>query len=631
MGIDNVKLDCPGKEVLLTGNEAVARGALEAGVKYASSYPGSPTAEILDTLARLSSHYNLCAEWSVNEKVAAEGAAAASFAGMRSITVMKADGLNVAVDFFTSLSLSGIKAGMVLVVGDDPSAHSSIKEEDSRYLSRLAHLPVLEPATIQEAKDMTLQAFAFSEETGLPVVVRCVTRICHASSVVKLGRLCNLEVKPELNEKYLTTPKAHAGVENKLREIAKSGGGCTYTGPGDARTIIITSGPSYTYCQEALDILQLNDEIGILKLDRTWPLPERELLRYLKQATEVVFAEEIEPFIEDNVASFAAFHWHELGPLKLYGKRSGHVAGPSGSGIGELNPDIIIDSLVKIKGMNYHRDLLEQDKIEHLGPLPVRDRAFCAGCPHRASFWAIKSALALDGRNGFVLGDIGCYSMGRGRTGYYLLSSVHSMGSGVGLAHGFGKLDRFSFNQPVMAIAGDSTFYHAVVPALINARANNSNFLCIILDNETTAMTGHQPHPGSGFDAAGNPSTRVSMEQLVRGLGLSVYISDPYDIPATVQLITSMLKNSEPQVLILRRACALVAAKKGKQPVVYVDQDACLGDGCGCNRFCSRVFGCPANIWDREAGKARIDEAVCTGCGVCISLCPQGAIKVKEV
>jgi len=631
MGIENVKLNLPGREVLLTGNEALARGALEAGVKYASSYPGSPSAEVLDTLAKLSSQFNLYAEWSVNEKVAAEGAAAASFAGMRSITVMKADGFNVAVDFFTSLSLSGVKAGMVVVVSDDPSAHSSIKEEDSRYLSKLAHLPVLEPATIQEAKDMTVQAFTLSEAIGLPVVIRCVTRICHASSVVKLGALNNIEVRPELKQKFLTNPQAHVDVENKLREIAKTGGGCLYAGPENAQTIIVTSGPVYTYCLEALEILQLNGEIGVLKLGRTWPLPEAELYNRLKQAREVIFAEEVEPFIEDNVASFAAFHWSELNPLQLYGKRSGHVAGPLGPGIGELNTDVMIDSLIKIKGLNYQRNLLNQDKVKHLEPLPVRDRAFCAGCPHRASFWAIKSALALDGRNGFVLGDIGCYAMGRGRTGYFLLSSVHSMGSGVGLAHGFGKLGQFSFNQPVTAIVGDSTFYHAVVPALINAKANNSNFLCIVLDNETTAMTGHQPHPGSGRDAAGNPSPAVSMENLARGLGLPVYISDPYDIPATVKLINSLLTNNEPQVLILRRTCALVAAKREKRPKVYVDQEICLGDGCGCNRFCTRVFGCPANIWDKEAGKARIDEAVCVGCGVCVSLCPQGAIKVEEV
>lgn len=630
MGINNVKMDSPGREVLLTGNEAVARGALEAGVKYASSYPGSPSAEVLDTLAGLSKEFNIYAEWSVNEKVAAEGAAAASFAGMRSITIMKPDGLNVAIDFFSSLSLSGIKAGMVLVVGDDPSAHSSIKEEDSRYLARLAHLPILEPANIQEAKDMARQAFELSEELELPVVLRCVTRICHASSVVRLGSLSCAEARAELKEKFLTNPQAHAGVERKLREMATTGGGCVYTGPDNAQTIMIASGPSYSYCLEALEILGKNNEIGVLKLGRTWPLPETELKKYLQQAREVIFAEEIEPFIEDNVASFAAFNWSELNPLQFYGKRSGHVGGPLGPGIGELNTDAIIDSLVKIKGFNYQRELLDPEQIKHLGQLPERDRAFCAGCPHRASFWAIKSSLALDGRNGFVLGDIGCYAMGRGRTGYYLLSSVHSMGSGVGLAHGFGKLDKFSFNQPVVAIVGDSTFYHAVVPALINARSNNSNFLCVILDNETTAMTGHQPHPGSGRDATGNQSPRVSMEELLQGLGLPVYISDPYDIPSTVKLITSLLTNNEPRVLILRRACALVAAKREKRPRVYVDQEICLGDGCGCNRFCSRVFGCPANIWDKAAGKARIDEAVCVNCGVCVSLCPQGAIKVKE-
>jgi len=631
MGISNVKLDSPGKEVLLTGNEAVARGALEAGVKYASSYPGSPSAEVLDTLAGLSGEFELYAEWSINEKVASESAAAASFAGLRSITIMKPDGLNVAIDFFTSLSLSGIGAGMLLVVGDDPAAHSSIKEEDSRYLTRLAHLPVLEPATVQEARDMTLMAFALSEDLGLPVVIRCVTRICHASSVVRLGSIPRFKARGELKQKFPTNPQAHADIEKKLRDLSKTDGGCVYTGPEGAKTIIIASGPSYTYSLEALETLGLTDRVGVLKLGRTWPLPENELLNYLGQADEVIFAEEIEPFIEENVTSLAAFNWADLHPIRFYGKRSGHIAGPLGPGIGELDVDVMIDSLAAIKGLDYDRSLFSQDLVKHLGPLPVRDRSFCAGCPHRASFWAIKSALALDGRNGFVLGDIGCYAMGRGRTGFYLLSSVHCMGAGVGLANGFGNLGQFSFTQPVTAIVGDSTFYHSVVPSLINARSHNSDFLCIIVDNETTAMTGHQPHPGSGRDARGNSSPVVGMEDLIRGLSLPVYVCDPYDIPATVNLITGLLSQKGPRVLILRRACSLVAVKREKRPRVYVDQEICLGDGCGCNRFCSRVFGCPANIWDRERGKARIDEAVCAGCGVCASLCPQGAIKVEEV
>lgn len=632
MGIENVRMDSPGREVLLTGNEAVARGALEAGVRYASSYPGSPSAEVLDMLAQASDSFDLYAEWSVNEKVAAEGAAAASFSGLRSITVMKPDGLNVAVDFFTSLSLSGTGAGMVLVVGDDPAAHSSIKEEDSRYLARLSHLPVFEPATVQEARDMTLQGFNLSEELGLPVVIRCVTRICHASGVVTLGGLGrHPAVRAELREKFFTNPQAHAGLEQKLKDLASTGGGCFYTGPADARTVIVTAGPSYAYCLEALEMLGMYDRIGVLKLGRTWPLPEIDLFRCLRRAREVIFAEEIEPFIEENVTGWAAFNWNALNQPRFFGKRNGHVGGTLGPGAGELNPDVVVDFLARITGTEYRRELFSQDRIQHLGPLPVRDRSFCAGCPHRASYWAIKTALTLDGRNGFVLGDIGCYAIGRGRTGYFLLWSVHSMGSGVGLAHGFGKLGRFSFSQPVMAVVGDSTFYHAVVPALINARANQSSFLCVVLDNETTAMTGHQPHPGSGRDACGNPSPRVSIEDLARGLGLPVNVGDPYDIPGAVSLVTSLLSGNGPAILILRRACALVAARREKRPRVYVDRELCLGDGCGCNRFCSRVFGCPANIWDRAAGKAGIDEAVCVGCGVCASMCPRGAIKVEVV
>lgn len=260
-------------------------------------------------------------------------------------------------------------------------------------------------------------------------------------------------------------------------------------------------------------------------------------------------------------------------------------------------------------------------------PIPRRDKAFCAGCPHRASFWAVKAALALLGRPTAVLGDIGCYTLGLLSTGFNVLQTVHAMGSGVGMAAGLARLP--GFDQRVVAVVGDSTFYHAVIPALLNARYNQAGFLLIVLDNETTAMTGHQPHPGTGVNAMGEAAGRMSIESVATGLGIPVTVHDPYDVEGTTEVVLQQLQAEGMRVLILRRACALVAVSHGKGPRVYVDQNLCQGDGCGCNRFCNRVFACVAAAWDDQKNKAVIDEVLCNRCGVCATLCPAGAIKVE--
>lgn len=625
----------PGRSVLMTGNEAVVRGAIEAGIGYASSYPGSPTAEILGNLGRLAGDYNFYAEWSVNEKVALEGAAAASFTGLRAICIMKPNGVNVALDSLASISISGIKAGLVLVVGDDPAGHSSTNEEDSRYLAKLAHLPILEPGTPQEAKDMTLAAFELSEKIKLPVVLRCVTRICHASGNVAIGEVKKEDKKPGIgkDERFITVIFLHALQEAKLSQLRVMADTLPlnrYIGPEDAKTLIVTSSVSFMYAREALRELGLDKEVGILKLGITWPLPEKTLLKHLKEAEKVIFVEEIEPFIEENVMHLAAQHIMDLYPLQFYGQKSGHVAGPSGPGIGEMNPEIVTRALASICGVSYTPPGGCDASVKSLIPsVPRRDLAFCAGCPHRASFWAVKSALTLDGRGGVVLGDIGCYTMGLSRTGFKLLQTVHAMGSGVGMASGLGKLGDYGFEQPVVAMVGDSTFYHSAIPALVNARYNKSNFLLIVLDNGTTAMTGHQPHPGLGKNAMGDEVVQISIEAVVEGLGIPVTVHDPFDVQGTTEVVFSLLQGEGARVLVLRRACALVAARGVKRPRVYVDQELCIGESCGCNAFCNKVFSCTASIWDKEKGKAVIDEVVCNRCQVCVSLCPRGAIKVE--
>jgi indolepyruvate ferredoxin oxidoreductase alpha subunit len=637
--IMGVCLDKPGARVPLTGNEAVARGALEAGIAFVASYPGSPTAEVPGTLARIAQQFDLYVEWSSNEKVAMEGAAAASFAGLRSLAVMKVDGLNVAMDFASALSISGCRGGMVIMVGDDPGSHSSIREEDSRNICKVLHFPVLEPSTVQMAKDLTLAAFTLSESLGVPVVLRCVSRICHGNGAVLLGEIPRQERKaifPKTERMIAFSIQRHALQEEKLVAAAGWAEDCRfnrYEGPKDAKKLVISSGPSAFYAREGLQIIGIKDSVGVLEVATVWPLPPKLLLKHLKHASEVVFAEDVEPFLEDNVMALSALHWNDVGPIKFYGKRSGDVTGPNGPGIGELNPEIMAASLARIFHISYQRPGIKgAEEFNSLmgGALPSRELALCPGCPHRASMWAIKTALELDGREGILLGDIGCFCLGIGRTGYYLLQTLHCMGGGIGLASGMGQLSRFGLTQPVVTVLGDSTFFHAALPGLINAHYHHADMLCVLLDNGTTAMTGHQPHPGCELTALGELADTVSLEGMLVGMGIPYTVGDPYNVGETIDTICRLLQEKGTRVLILRCTCALLAVKGKSKNRVYVDSQKCIGDECGCSRFCSRVFSCPANIWDEENGRAKIDETLCNGCGVCASICPKQAIIVEK-
>lgn len=632
-------LDEPGKRCMLSGNEAAARGALEAGVQWVASYPGSPSVQILECLAAVARERGIYAEWSINEKVALEVATAASFAGMRALCVMKADGLNVAMDFLTTLPLSGTKGGLVIVVSDDPGAHSSIKEEDTRYLAPPAHVPLLEPTSPQETKDMLVWAYGVSEKVGLPIIVRLVTRICHARGVVELGAIRPGEGLPipTLQETFITAARFHPDAHQRLdliQDLFVASPFNLYTGPEKPELSIFVSGVSYGYALEAIERLGVEERVGIFKIATVWPLPEELAIENLKRSDQILFLEEIEPFLEDQIKALAAQNWDGVGPLTFMGKRSGDVPWVVKSrGMGEMDPDIATRALASTLNIDFQSGSARlKEKMDHLPEmdLPLRFPNLCAGCPHRASYWAIKTALAMDGRGVFTLGDIGCYTLGVLPSGYETLRTVHSMGSGVGLASGFGKLKGMGLEQPTLAVIGDSTLYHAGIPPLINAKNTGSEYLCIILDNETTAMTGHQPHPGSGLTAIGERATPVPLAELIRSLDIPLTIRDPYQVQETIETILDLLKKGDLQVLLLRRECALKRSEEELTPRVYVDQERCLGDACGCSRFCSRVFSCPANIWDEDACKARIDEVLCIGCGVCAALCPEGAIVVES-
>ena len=642
----NIEIDAPGTSQLFIGNEAIARGALEAGIGFAAAYPGTPSSEILGSLAQVAKKMGIYAEWSINEKVAMEAAAGASFAGIRALAAMKQNGVNVVSDFLANLVMTGTgKGGLVLVSCDDPSAISSSNEQDTRPIAQWLDIPLVEPGSFQEAKDMTKWLFDLAEELGTLCMLRSVTRIAHARGNVRLDKLPKGQRKAYFDQihdlkmvmptTFIPMPSSlrHSFLHMKMdkaREKFESSPYNRYAGPAKADLLIITCGSCWLYSQDAVKALKLEDRVGILKLGTLWPLPEKLITENLNKSNRVLFVEEIDPFLERGVMEIVA----NLPPSGLhpafYGKRSGHV-----NAYGELNPDMVIKAISTILGLTYQpRDIEYGQKAEAVAKshVPGRTMTFCAGCPHRATFWSIKNALKLDGRDGFVTGDIGCYSMALGPAGFFQVRTMHCMGGGAGVANGLGKLGQFGFDQPVIAVVGDSTFYHATIPALINGIYNKSNFILVILDNSATAMTGFQPHPGTGVTAMGEPTKVVDMEALCCSLGTSVEVCDPFDLKGTTATLLKMMsEGGGVRVVIMRRQCDLVRAKKEKPPYkVYVDPDKCIGEACGCDRVCTRVFLCPGLIWDKEIGKSKIDDVVCSGCGVCVDVCPQGAI-MKEV
>jgi indolepyruvate ferredoxin oxidoreductase alpha subunit len=627
------------------GNQAIARGALEAGVSVVAGYPGTPSSEIIETLAGRSSQQNLYVEWSVNEKVAMEVAAAGSFAGLRSMAVMKQNGVNVGSDFLLHLALTGTRGGMVLVHCDDPGALSSANEGESRHFARMLEIPLLEPGDFQEAKDMIKWAFELSEKIHNVVMVRSVTRLSHASGNVMLGELPEVEKKAFFKHdgfildpmegpmSSLPAPLRHGRQQEKLVRIINEfeiSEYNTYNGPLSPELLVITSSACNLYCNEAIHLLELGNRVGLLKLGTTWPLPPNLMQTYLKMTDRILVVEEVIPFLEENVKIVAAELASKIGSKTFYGKREGDI--PSTN---EMNPDLVVDALAKIMEIPYEAVPLDYgNRSQELAAsgAPARDMTFCAGCPHRASFWSLHNVLQLDGREGFVCGDIGCYSLAVLPTGFSTLKTLHSMGSGVGLASGFGKLGQFGMKQPVLATVGDSTFFHAVLPALINAVHHQSDITIVVLDNSGTAMTGFQPHPGLPVDAAGNEVPAIDVAAVCEAMGATVRISDPFDIDRTRQTLLDLFEIKGLKVLVLKQACALSPQKKGKKMFeVAVDENVCLGQNCGCNQLCTRIFKCPGLKWNEEKKVSGIDEVICVGCGVCASICPSGAIQRKEV
>lgn len=644
--MEGIDANAPGTTQLLMGNEAIARGALEAGLGFTAQYPGTPSSEILSALAAVAKNLNFHAEWSVNEMVAVEAAAGASFAGIPALSAMKQNGVNVASDFLVNLGMTGSgTGGLVLVTGDDPSAISSSNEEDSRWICKWMDMPLLEPCTAQEAKDMTRWAFEVSRIVDNACFVRETTRLAHTRGKVVLGDLpkerktayfpdvwnmCN-----PTKSQFTSGPFGilHHKLHERLKKIVplfEDSEFNEYVGPEKPELLVITSGVCSLYCKEAVTLLGAEDRIGVFKLGTTWPLPEKLLRTQLERTQTVLFAEEIDAFTEGNVMELAASLWADLKPITFLGKRSGHI--PSW---GAVSTDMMASTMAGILKVEYSSANRTAAYTEELNTaakmVPPRAINFCPGCPHRGTYWAIKNALTIDGRHGLVAGDIGCYSLGFIGAGFFQERTMHCMGAGIGVANGLGNLREFGFEQPVLALAGDSTFYHACIPAMVNGVYNKANFIFVIVDNSATAMTGFQPHPGVGRAATGDPAPIVDMEAICRALGARVEVCDPFDIEGTTSTLLDLMadEGEGARVLIMRRICELVRARrdKGRPYTMRVNPDVCAGDACGCNRLCIRLFGCPGLIWDQETGRAKIDEAICTGCGLCTDICPQKAIE----
>ena len=516
------------KEILLSGDDAIGRGAIEAGISLATSYPGTPATEILTYIAR---NFSGDAEWSVNEKVAFETAIGASYAGKRAICSMKHVGLNVASDPLMTVAYLGIKGGLVLAVADDPGAYSSQNEQDSRFYAKFAKIPCLEPSDSQEAKDMTIMAFELSEKTGLPVMLRTVTRISHAYSPVKMGVV--REQNPLLLKKdpanMIAVPsnvlRCHRKLHDKQESLLQWGekSGLNRIFKDGQKKGIITCGIGYVYAKE------YGPEYAILKI-AYYPFAETLIEEFVKGLEEVWVLEEGEPVIEEIARRYSS---------RVKGKISGEI-----TSTGELGPDVLAEY---IPGWS-----LGQSSYETSVPLPSRPPVLCPGCPHSKLYDALKAVQPT-----FTAGDIGCYTLGANPP-YQIVDTCLCMGAGISKAAGIAKQGV----KRVAAVIGDSTFIHSGIPALINAVYNKANILVLILDNSSTAMTGHQPTPLTGLTAKGEEGGKTSLEELCKSCGVhSIEVTDPYDVDKTEALLKEKLDAEGVNVVISRRPCVFVTRR----------------------------------------------------------------------
>jgi len=624
-----ISSDAPGERLFVLGNEAIARGAIEAGVQVAAAYPGTPSSEILETLAGVAKELDMYVEWSTNEKVAFEVALAASICGVRAMACMKHVGVNVAHDPLMTASYIGAKGGLVLLSADDPWAWSSQNEQDTRYIALQGYIPILEPSSVQEAKDMMADAFELSEEFKHLFMVRSVTRIGHARSDIVLGEISRERRKGsfEKDPSWLVYTPAVARRNKPLmierfEEIKKRVNILSYNQlklADGAKLGIIACGLSYSYTIEAVKWLGIEDKVSILKIGTPHPLPEELVVKLLNSVGEILVVEELDPFVELHVKALAG---EANIPVKIHGKDLVPV-------IGELSTRKVTEAIARLTDSKPPADFAELDKLEQeTAPLlPWRPPALCPGCSHRASLYAIKTASKRVARDygkdvePIYPGDIGCYCLGVNPP-LEAVDTTICMGGSFGIANGLAHV----VEAPIIAHLGDSTFFHAGIPPLIDAVYNKANITMVILDNSATAMTGFQPHPGTGYTATGDETIQLKIEDIARACGVKfVEVIDPFDLKKATATIEKAIRFDGPAVIVSRRLCAMIEQRekrKRKEKVIpyYIDQDKC---NIKCDA-CIELLGCPAII--KQDGKTIIDSLLCTGCGICAQICPYKAI-----
>lgn len=621
-------------KILAMGNEAIALGAIRAGVRMAAGYPGTPSTEILETIAKHNDG-SIHVEWSVNEKAAMEAGAGAAYAGARTLVTMKQVGLNVASDPLMSLAYMGVKGGMVIVSADDPGPISSQTEQDTRTFAQFSKLPVFDPSSPEEAYEMIGEAFEFSEKYETPVLFRPTTRVCHACASITL--LPDMELpEPEGfikdTMRWVIFPRTsylnHMKIEKRnaklsetlsdyprnfvlnVESIGRDKAAADSTKEA-VRRGIAASGISYAYTREVLP-----DGVPLLKISTPHPFPDKLAEEYLRELDEVLVLEELDPMVERELLRVAE-KCHL--PVKIYGKLTGHTRNAGENSTESIRADL--EKFLCGEPCTKDSEQAEKNQTEkaesgaqkaEAPELPVRPPVLCAGCPHRASFYAVKKAMK--GKKAVFSGDIGCYTLGNAQP-LDMVDTCLCMGAGVTIAQGLHIIEPDAVN---FAFIGDSTFFASGITGVVNAVYNGNDIVLVVLDNSTTAMTGHQPHPGTGKTIMGDVAAKISIRRILEGIGVErIYEADPLKLESAVEAVKKAAEGSGVRAVIFKSPCIAVAKPQTRYEV--------LQESCKKCKMCIRELGCPAIVTDGDS--VRIDPSLCYGCGICSSVCPFGAIE----
>ena len=600
------------KEFLM-GNEAIGKACIAAGVNVVAGYPGTPSTEVLETIAK-ENDGSIYVEWSVNEKAAMEVAAGAAYSGARTLVTMKQVGLNVASDPLMSLEYVGVKGGMVVLVADDPGPISSQTEQDTRTFAEYSKVPCFDPSDAKEAYEMIFEAFELSEKYNTPVFMRPTTRVCHSYQSIDVRDYAEYEdhrpdgfVKD--SKRWVIFPKLsyanHAKIEVRNEEISDefSSDERNVITAGTARKGIVAQGISYANVKDILDNME-GEKPALLKISTPFPFPEKLACEFMKSADEVLVIEELDPYIERHLLQVCGKYGVNV---KITGKLTGNVARS-----GENMPDLVQKYINEFMGLESACCALSETP-----ELPVRPPVLCAGCPHRASFYAVKKAMK--GKETIFAGDIGCYTLGNAMP-LDMVDTCLCMGAGLGIAQGVGRVKP---DTKCFAFVGDSTFFASAITGVVNAVYNQADMTLIVLDNSTTAMTGHQPHPGTGHTMMGEFTDKINIENILRGIGVETVVrQDPFKLDEAVEVIKKVADEPGVKAIIFEAPCCVLF--KPETPY-EVDLDKCVD----C-KMCIREIGCPGVVL--KDGHVAVDPALCNGCGLCSQICPCDAIgkAVKE-